>query len=64
MFEIEAGAFQRANGFNEKDNQVFHTEKKKGEKSQWALEQVYLWYPVLGLCYLIFPFKFIFNKTL
>lgn len=28
MFEIEAGAFQRANGFNEKDNQVFHTEKK------------------------------------
>lgn len=32
MFEIEAGAFQRANGFNEKDNQVFHTEKKKGGK--------------------------------
>lgn len=33
MFEIEAVAFQRANQFNKKDNQVFHTEKKKGKIS-------------------------------
>lgn len=33
MFELGAGAFQRGNGFNEKVNQVFHSEKKK-EKFQ------------------------------